>query len=78
MLGVHLTPTMDGRLLIGPNAALALHKEGYSFWDFHPKEALGFLLNPGLWKLVLENLQFVSQEVLRDLSAKQFIQEAQK
>jgi len=28
-LGVHLTPTIDGELLAGPNAALALDREGY-------------------------------------------------
>jgi (S)-2-hydroxyglutarate dehydrogenase len=28
-LGVHLTPTMKGELLAGPNAALALAREGY-------------------------------------------------
>jgi (S)-2-hydroxyglutarate dehydrogenase len=28
-LGVHLTPTVDGELLAGPNAALALAREGY-------------------------------------------------
>jgi (S)-2-hydroxyglutarate dehydrogenase len=34
-LGVHLTPTIDGELLAGPNAALALAREGYrpGQWD---------------------------------------------
>lgn len=34
-LGVHLTPTVDGGLLAGPNAALALRREGYrpGAWD---------------------------------------------
>lgn len=29
-LGVHFTPRMDGRILIGPNAVLAFKREGYS------------------------------------------------
>jgi (S)-2-hydroxyglutarate dehydrogenase len=35
-LGVHLTPTVDGELLAGPNAALALDREGYrrGQWTF--------------------------------------------
>jgi (S)-2-hydroxyglutarate dehydrogenase len=35
-LGVHLTPTVDGELLAGPNAALALAREGYrrGQWTF--------------------------------------------
>lgn len=28
-LGVHVTPTIDGRIIVGPNAVLALCKEGY-------------------------------------------------
>ncbi len=34
-LGVHLTPTIGGKLLAGPNAALALAREGYrpGAWD---------------------------------------------
>ena len=33
-LGIHLTRTSDGRVLAGPNAVLALHREGYRRRDF--------------------------------------------
>ena len=32
-LGVHLTPRVDGEVLIGPNAVLALAREGYRWSD---------------------------------------------
>mgnify|MGYP000220415805 FL=1 len=78
MVGVHLTPKVDGRVLIGPNAALSLAKEGYSFWDFNLKDTWNFASNKGLWKLVFKNLDVVLQEVWRDINAKAFVGEAQR
>lgn len=52
MVGVHLTPHVDGQVLIGPNAALALAKEGYKFWHISLRDALLFATTKGLWKLV--------------------------
>ncbi|CAI8019062.1 L-2-hydroxyglutarate dehydrogenase, mitochondrial [Geodia barretti] len=34
-LGVHFTPRMDGEVWLGPNAVLALAREGYSATDFN-------------------------------------------
>lgn len=78
MVGVHLTPKIDGRILIGPNAALAMSQEGYSFWDFNIRDMFRFGTNMGLWKLVLGNFGVVTKEIVRDLSAKAFVAEAQK
>lgn len=78
MVGVHLTPKVDGRVLIGPNAALSLSKEGYSFWDVNLKDTWNFALNKGLWKLVLKNYDVVLQEVWRDVNVKAFVGEAQR
>lgn len=33
-LGVHLTPTVDGGLNVGPNAVLGLAREGYPKFSF--------------------------------------------
>ena len=30
-LGVHITPRVDGEVLVGPNAVLALAREGYTW-----------------------------------------------
>ncbi|SFL37038.1 L-2-hydroxyglutarate oxidase [Geodermatophilus ruber] len=37
-LGVHLTPRVDGEVLVGPNAVLALAREGYRWRDVSPRE----------------------------------------
>ncbi|KAI5054958.1 hypothetical protein GOP47_0030103 [Adiantum capillus-veneris] len=78
MVGVHLTPRVNGSVLIGPNAALSLAKEGYKFWNFNFKDALKFGTNKGLWKLVLRNPVIVLKEVWRDINKKAFVREAQK
>ncbi len=36
-LGVHLTPRVDGEVLVGPNAVLALAREGYTWGRVSPK-----------------------------------------
>eukprot|EP00850_Spirogloea_muscicola_P010683 SM000063S20073 [mRNA] locus=s63:677237:698179:- [translate_table: standard] len=64
MVGVHLTPRIDGRVLIGPNATLAMAKEGYSFWSFATADMLRFAANAGLWRLVLGNFGIVAQEIV--------------
>jgi len=76
MVGVHLTPRVDGRVLIGPNSALALSKEGYKFWKLNIKDALLFAINKGLWKLVLGNPGIVFQEIWRDINTRAFVAEA--
>jgi L-2-hydroxyglutarate oxidase len=37
-LGVHMTPRVDGEVLIGPNAVLALAREGYRTFDFSARD----------------------------------------
>lgn len=78
MVGVHLTPRVDGRVLIGPNSALALSKEGYKFWKLNIKDSLLFAINKGLWKLVLGNPGIVFQEIWRDINTRAFVGEAQR
>ncbi|KAH9537567.1 hypothetical protein CY35_16G060100 [Sphagnum magellanicum] len=68
MVGVHLTPHVDGQVLIGPNAALALAKEGYKFWHIGLRDALLFATTKGLWKL----------EIWQDINMHAFIAEAQR
>eukprot|EP00245_Coleochaete_scutata_P000332 TRINITY_DN10415_c0_g1_i1.p1 TRINITY_DN10415_c0_g1~~TRINITY_DN10415_c0_g1_i1.p1 ORF type:complete len:316 (+),score=35.21 TRINITY_DN10415_c0_g1_i1:99-950(+) len=78
MVGVHLTPRVDGRVLIGPNAALATKMEGYKFFQLDVRDMLRFASNVGLWKLVLKNLPIVTGEIWRDVNARAFVAEAQR
>jgi L-2-hydroxyglutarate oxidase len=71
-LGVHLTRGVDGSLHAGPNAVLALAREGYSWGRLHPVELAGALAYPGLWRLARRHLGTGVAEVRRSLSRRRF------
>ena len=50
-LGVHFTRHVDGSVEAGPNALLALRREGYKGSDVDLTEAVETLRYPGFWKM---------------------------
>ncbi len=50
-LGVHLTRMIYGGVEAGPNAVLALRREGYSRISFSLRDALETFSYPGFWRL---------------------------
>ncbi len=71
-LGVHLTTTLDGGVHAGPNAVLALAREGYRWQDVSPRDVTDALTWPGLWRLGVHNVVPGAQEVARSLSRRLF------
>lgn len=71
-LGVHLTKMVGGGVHAGPNAVLALRREGYTWCDVDARELAESLRWPGLWRLAQRNLVPGSKEVLRSLSQASF------
>lgn len=71
-LGVHLTKMIDGGVHAGPNAVLALAREGYRWSDVVPRDVLGSVGWPGLWRLGARNLVPGAREVFRSLSRRSF------
>jgi L-2-hydroxyglutarate oxidase LhgO len=67
-LGVHFTPRVDGSVRIGPNAVVALAREGAGRWSVSPTDAWDALRTPGLWRLAGHNARSAVSEVWRDLS----------
>lgn len=66
-LGVHLTRRIDGSVDAGPNAVLALAREGYRRADVDLgdlRRALGF---PGLWRFVGRHPRMVAEELLQSV-----------
>ena len=53
-LGIHLTPMIDGSLTVGPNATLALAREGYSRWTINFRDLAEMLSYSGLYRLVMK------------------------
>lgn len=77
-LGVHFTRMIDGSREVGPNAVLALKREGYTRNSFALKEALESLTYPGLLRFVAKNFQFSINEFRSSLFMKDFIAKAKK
>lgn len=50
-LGVHFTRQIDGRVVAGPNAVLALSREGYGRLRIRLNDTWSTLSWPGFWKL---------------------------
>lgn len=67
-LGVHLTPTIDSKMTAGPNAVLALAREGYSWTDVSPRDIADYLGFSGFWKLAARYPRIGLYEMARSLS----------
>lgn len=67
-LGVHLHPTLDGRLEAGPNAVLSLSRSRYSPPAFRPVDALETLAWAGFWRMAATHWRTALEEGLRALS----------
>ena len=77
-LGVHFTRMIDGSREVGPNAVLALKREGYNRNSFAFKDAIESLTYPGLIRFIGKNFQFSINEFKSSLFIKDFIAKAQK
>jgi L-2-hydroxyglutarate oxidase len=71
-LGVHLTRMIDGSVHAGPNAVLALAREGYSWGRVRARDIAEVAAYPGLWRLARKHLGYGLTEVRRSLSRKRF------
>jgi (S)-2-hydroxyglutarate dehydrogenase len=71
-LGVHLTRMIDGSVHAGPNAVLALAREGYTWGRIRPRDVAEVAAYPGLWRLARKHLRYGLTEVRRSLSRRRF------
>lgn len=77
-LGVHLTRTIYGDVECGPNAVLALAREGYSWSDISIPDILDISSYPGFWRLTAKHWKTGVSECLRSVSKKRFCSSLQK
>ncbi|MBK4348314.1 L-2-hydroxyglutarate oxidase [Lacisediminihabitans changchengi] len=71
-LGVHLTRMIDGSVHAGPNAVLALKREGYRWRDVDAAEAIASIAYPGFLRLASGNVVTGGKEIIRSLSKRVF------
>ncbi len=79
-LGVHLSRTFDGRVLVGPGAVLALGRESYEKLQVNPQDLTEMLLTKGFWKLwVSKEFRSVARhEWKKSLFSREVTREAQQ
>ncbi|SCL73453.1 L-2-hydroxyglutarate oxidase [Micromonospora peucetia] len=72
-LGVHLTRRIDGTVDVGPNAVLALAREGYRRRDVRLGDLLATLGYPGFARLAARHWRTGAQEMLGSLLKGRFV-----
>ena len=77
-LGVHFTPRMSGEVWLGPNAVLALAREGYSWGSLSPRDLMEVLAYPGFYRLGWKYLGYGLDQMLGSLVISRAVKELQK
>lgn len=71
-LGVHLTRMIHGGVHAGPNAVMALAREGYTWRDVDVRDLAESLAWPGLWRMGARNVVPGAHELARSMSRSLF------
>lgn len=77
-LGVHFTRRITGRVDAGPNAVLALAREGYRHTDINLLDLAGSLGYGGFWRMAHKNWRSGLGEWHRSLSKAAFVRALQR
>ena len=77
-LGVHLTPRFDGEVLVGPNAVLALAREGYRWRDVSPAELVAIARFPGFRRFAKQHWRTGLAEMRGSLSKRAYTAAARR
>ena len=77
-LGVHFTRRITGRVDAGPNAVLALAREGYRHSDISARDLASSILFPGFWRMAGKHWRNALGEWHRSLSKRAFVRALQR
>ncbi len=77
-LGVHLSRRINGSVLVGPNAVLALSRERYSRRGWDPTDVRAILRYPGFWRLAARHVATGAREVFQDTFRSAYVREVQR
>ncbi|MBF6356723.1 L-2-hydroxyglutarate oxidase [Nocardia higoensis] len=77
-LGVHLSPTVDGALTVGPNAVLGLSREGYRKGSVNGRDLLDILTFPGMRRVARTHLRTGARELRNSLFKRGYLAECRK
>ena len=77
-LGIHTTTRPDGEVWLGPNAVLALAREGYRRRDVSLRDVRDAVRSRGFRRLARRHWRTGLAEVARDVSTRRFVAAAQR
>ena len=77
-LGVHFTRRVSGELDIGPNAVLALRREGYRRHDVAAGDVADLVTWPGFWRMAERHWRTGVTEVLGSVSVRAYLRRARR
>ena len=77
-LGVHFTRRVGGEIWVGPNAILALAKEGYRRTRINPAELASLLRWPGFYRMGRRYWRMGVSELSLALNKRAFVRELQR
>jgi (S)-2-hydroxyglutarate dehydrogenase len=77
-LGVHFTRRINDTVDAGPNAVLALRREGYRHTDISLRDLAGSLSFPGFWRMAWKHWRSGLDEFRRSLSKRAFTRALQR
>jgi L-2-hydroxyglutarate oxidase LhgO len=77
-LGVHFTRRVGGAVEVGPNAVLALAREGYRRRDLRPTDLMATLGWPGFWRMARRDWRAGAREMRGSLFKRAFVAEARR
>jgi L-2-hydroxyglutarate oxidase len=75
-LGVHFTPRVNGTIDVGPNAILALSRNGYSWGQVSPRDLAAMAAWPGMWRLGARHWRTGAYELAGSVSKRRFVARA--
>jgi (S)-2-hydroxyglutarate dehydrogenase len=77
-VGIHLTRTIDGRIIVGPNAVLGFAREGYEKFSFQPRDVIDYIAFPGFWKVVGTHFGSGAEEMRNSLWKQGYLGQCRK
>lgn len=77
-LGVHLTRMIDGSVTVGPNAVLALAREGYRWRDVNLRDLAQTVSFPGFWRMLAANAAASAGELRSSLWRRSYLEMCRK
>lgn len=77
-LGVHMTPRVDGEVMVGPNAVLALAREGYDWRTVSARDLREVAGYPGFRRFARQHWKTGAKEMVGSLSKRAYLAAARK